>query len=453
MGAAASTVDARHVRIWQNLSSLESASARVQMLETLLVGQEYVATAKRLGIYGSLLSWIAAQRRGEFYPWPEVITQPPPPIQRPVVVPTQRAQVMIPQQRTAPPSQHAGARTPVANTFQTSKTTSDALARVPPPKRAMDYLHEAYGVLNIDDSKPLTHEILRSAYKRAATKAHPDKGGTPEAFDAVTRAFLYIQEVLSKLIPKTAADGSDPRFSAPVTMDEALKARGITKTAPAPTGAARIEDAPPVALNPKKLDMTLFNRLFEENRLPDPEGDDGYGDWLKSNDAEPSVSDTSQTLRSKFNSDVFHKTFETEARKQATVSAAVAKYNQPAELVLAPTFGTELGGERPSQYTRQAGGGAGIGYTDLKYAYGEGATFSQQINNVSLDGRPKNLEEAKREYGSAPRALSTEEAATVAAFDRAKERAEEERRKRVAARDVDAESVHSRLQKRLMIQQ
>lgn len=424
MGVAASAIDPRHVRIWHNLSALESTSARIQMLETLLVGQEYIASAKQVGIYGTLLSWIAAQRRGEFYAWPEV---------------SQRAQPVVPR---------------VTATQRQTAPTNDVLARVPPPKRALDYLHEAYGVLNIDDTKPLTHEILRSAYKKAATKAHPDKGGSPEAFDAVTRAFLYIQEVLNKLIPKTAADGSDPRFTAPVTMDEALKARGIAKTEPAAKGTPRLEDAPPVALNPKKLDMTVFNRLFEENRLPDPEGDDGYGDWLKSGDAPTSVSETSsQTLRSKFNSDVFHKTFETEALKQSRESSAVAKYNQPAELVLAPTFGTELGGGRPSQYTRQPGGGAGIGYTDLKYAYGDGATFSQQVSNVSLDGRPKNLEEAKREYGSAPRALTAEELATAAAFDRAKERAEEERRKRLATRDVDAESVHARLQKRLMIQQ
>jgi hypothetical protein len=439
MGAAASVIDPRHVRIWNNLSALESTSARIQMLETLLVGQEYIASAKQVGIYGTLLAWIAAQRRGEFYAWPEV-NRPVPTPQRPIV-PAQRPVVPVQQ-----PVQRA------VNTIR--DTTTDVLARVPPPKRALDYLHEAYGVLNIDDSKPLTHEILRTAYKRAATKAHPDKGGTPEAFDAVTRAFLYVQEVLNKLIPKTATDGSDPRFTAPVTMDEALKARGVTKTAPAAKGVARLEDAPPVALNPKKLDMTLFNKLFEENRLPDPEGDDGYGDWLKSNDGPDTVSEaSSQKLRSKFNSDVFHKTFEAEALKQSRESSAVAKYNQPAELVLAPTFGTELGGERPSQYTRQAGGGAGIGYTDLKYAYGDGATFSQQVTNVSLDGRPKNLEEAKREYGTAPRALTADEMATAAAFDRVKERAEEERRKRMATRDVDAEALHARLQKRLMIQQ
>jgi hypothetical protein len=207
-------------------------------------------------------------------------------------------------------------------------------------------------------------------------------------------------------------------------------------------------------LNPKKLDMTLFNKLFEENRLPDPEGDDGYGDWLKTSDDGRAVSEkTSQSLRSKFNFDVFNKTFEEEAAKQKRESSSLQKYQQPAELVLAPSFGTELGGERPSQYTRQPGGGQGIGYTDLKYAYSEGATFSQQIQNVSLDGRPKNLEEAKREYGTAPRPLSTDEAATIAAFDRAKERAEEERRKRMAVHDVNAASVHERLQKRLMIQQ
>jgi hypothetical protein len=44
----------------------------------------------------------------------------------------------------------------------------------------------------------------------------------------------------------------------------------------------------------------------------------------------------------------------------------------------------------------------------------------------------KNLEEAKREYNSAPRALTAEEAAAVASFERAKEHAEAQRRQRLA---------------------
>jgi hypothetical protein len=75
MGAVQSTMDPRHVRIWQNLSGLESTTARIQMIETLLEGQEYIVSAKRAGLYGPLLGWVAAQRRGEFYPWPNFSAQ------------------------------------------------------------------------------------------------------------------------------------------------------------------------------------------------------------------------------------------------------------------------------------------------------------------------------------------------------------------------------------------
>jgi hypothetical protein len=44
-----------------------------------------------------------------------------------------------------------------------------------------------------------------------------------------------------------------------------------------------------------------------------------------------------------------------------------------------------------------------------------------------------------------------DEAAAVAAFDRAKQVAEEDRQRRMAARDVDAETAHNRLQKRLLV--
>ena len=328
------------------------------------------------------------------------------------------------------------------------RNTVHTVAVVPPPKRALDVLHESYAVLSLDDSKPLTHESLKQAYKRAALAAHPDKGGSPVQFDAVTRAFTYIEEVLLKLLPKTATDGSDPRFTVAVTLDNAKKSRG-----PATPGVMEIEDKAPVALNPKKLNMTVFNQLFEENKLPDPDKDDGYGDWLTTQTPDSlSGNKTHEGLRSKFNKDVFHKTFaeETRGRLGDGKTTTVSKYQAPAEMVLAPGFGTELGGGRPALYTR-APGAAGIGYTDLKYAYGDGSTFSHEIADVSLEGRPTSIEEAKREYSSAPRALSAEEAAAVAAFDRAKAAAEEARQRRVAAKDVDAETAHQKLQRRLML--
>ena len=405
------------------------------MIETLFEGQEYVNTAKRMGLYGALLGWIAAQRRGEFYPWPypqPQQTQAPPPLR---------------QISTQP--QHA---TPVMRIHDSPPNTT-TLAKAPPPRRAMDYLHEAYQLLGIDDSKPLTHELLKSAYKRAAVKTHPDKGGSPELFDAVTRAFLYIQEILEKLIPKTGKDGKDVRFSVSVTPEEAMRARGINPTAAADKNAMKLEDAPPVALNPKKLDMNVFNKLFEENKLPDPDKDDGYGDWLKDQD---NSRGTQAAMKGKYNADVFNRTFEEEAKRaSAAPQNQLSKYRPPSEMILAPGFGTELGAGRPEQYTKSTtaitGAAGGIGYTDLKYAYSEGSTFSQDIAGVSLDGRPKTMAEPERAYKSAPPSMSEEETRAVSMFTQAREAAEVQRQQRLAARDVDHSAAHARLKQRLMI--
>ena len=437
MGAALSTIEPRYASIWHKLSSIESDSSRLAMVDTLLESQEFINVAKRTGVYGEVLQWTAAIRRGTYHPWPTGgFSQQ-----------QQQARPALTAQRQQPTLRITDGR---QQQQQQQPNPSTALARIPPPKRALDVLHESYRILDINDSKPLSHEALRSYYKKAVMKTHPDKGGNPQAFDDVTRAFLYLQEVLEKLIPKTATDGSDPRFTAPVTPDSALAARGITKTAAAPAGSPQLEDRPPVALNPKKLDMTVFNKLFEENKLPDPDKDDGYGDWLKSQ--ENTGMSATVTMRGKYNADIFNKTFEDEARKLSKAENQLSSYKQPSEMTLAPHFGTELGAARPDQYTKAPSASGGIGYTDLKYAYGEGSTFSQGVAGATLEGRPKNLEEAKREYGSAPTPLSAQESAAVQSFERAREDAEAKRRARLAARDVDTEQAHARIQRRMMIQ-
>jgi len=406
--AASSSYDPRHVRIWGHLCALSSAQSRIQMLETLFSGAEYVNSAKRAGIYSSLLTWIAATRRGEYAAWPDPAASYTVP-----AVPDR----FIPQPQLRPQNEVLHQATAAIPRIAAAAPRTQQLAVIPPPKRALDVLHESYHVLGIDDTKPLTHEGLRLSYKRAAIRAHPDKGGSAEQFDAVTRAFLYLEEVLDKLIPKSAKDTTDARFTAAVTPETALRARGVTATAPAPPGTLRIEDrdAPPIALNPKKLDMTVFNKLFEENRLPDPDKDDGYGDWLKSQDARAGPS---ADMRGKYNKDIFNKMFEEEARRQ-TNTTAISAYKPPSDLIMAPGFGTELGADRPQTYTK-AVNGHGIGYTDLKHAYTEEATFSQHVAGISTDGRPKTFEEAKREYGSTPQAMTPDQAAAVAAFERAK---------------------------------
>ena len=454
MGQTASTHDPRHVRIWQNLDGLSSESARLQMLDILLTGHEYIIAARRAGIYAELCSWIAATRRGEYHAWPRpsFLHQSVP------ISPTIQAVHRGPVARP-PPTYSTPKPTP---SYPSHPPKSNILATVPPPKRALDVLHESYYTLELDDGKPLTHESLRSAYKRAAVKAHPDKGGSAEAFDAVNRAFLYLEEVLNKLLPKTGADGADPRFTMKVTPETAGHMRGdyvAGSVVAASSDALRIEDAPQIALNPKKLDLGLFNKLFEENRLPDPDAD-GYGDWLKSKDGRNDMA----TGKKNLSKDTFNRVFEETARSTAT-SDTVSVYKPPSDLILSHGFGTMIGADRPEQYTKATGSmsdGYGLAYTDLKHAYGDGSTFSQDVidtgylgmaKDAPLPGRSHTLDDAKREYGSLPQAMPAEQAMAVAAFEKSREMAEAQRRQRVAARDVDAGALHDRLKGRLTIRE
>jgi hypothetical protein len=406
------SVDPRHARIWLNLSSLQSDQARMQMLDTLMAGPEFVNSAKRAGVYSDVLQWIAAYKRGEFALWPGLRSNIP-------VAPD----IRLPQMN------------------QPRKVVKEnSLATVPAPKKALDALHEAYRVLGLDDTKPLTHELLKSAYRKAASKAHPDRGGDSRVFDEVTRAFMYVEEVLKKIAPMaseyTPVD-TGTTISSYKPAPDAVRLEGRV----APSASVDHPVAPPpVSLNPKNLNMTVFNKLFEENRLPDPDSD-GYGDWLKSHDGAGTSSAGGGGLRDKFNADIFNKMFIESGGKTATSQVAA-----PSEIVHA--VGVELGAGRPVQYT--AAMGSRVNYTDLKFAYGEGSTYSHQVANVTTANR--SFEDMKRERESNPVALTAAELAALNVVDQHKKQQEEERKKRLSAMDTNTEDVYMRMQSRLRIQ-
>ncbi len=449
--ASVASVDPRHIRIWQNLATLQSNEARIRMLETLMAGGEYVAAAKRAGVYAFILQWIAAIRRGEYMAWPGA-----PQTQTQTQTQTHYSQQFAaapprPSISTAPtPFVHQ--QRPAMNEPRKVVKENTTLATIPPPKRALDTLHESYRILSIDDSKPLSHEALKAAYKRAAAKAHPDRGGSSEAFDEVTRAYLYLEEVINKLIPRGAQDGDDPRFTAAVTKEAALKARDVPlsryeaeeRERGAGSGNRPALEEPKIALNPKNLNMDVFNRLFEENRLPDPDHD-GYGDWLKSNGEDRRLQNESQ-LRSKFNAEVFNRTFvEQGTRREDVGSTGITRYQAPDAIT--HHGGVELGGGRPKHFISPMG--AKTGYTDLKYAYGEGSTFSQEVSDVKEEKR--TLDAMKRERDSAPVPLTAAEQRVLDTIERQKAAAEEERKRRLAVHDISAEDTYAKLQRRLML--
>ena len=414
MGANQS-VDASHVRIWNNLCGIQNPATKAQMLETLLASPEYRNALKQMGVHSFCLQWLAGYNRGQVYQWPYA----------PVGQPQQRQQQQRQPQR---PQQ------------QQQQNYGNELIEHPAPKKAHDYFTECCDLLAIDETQPLSSELIRAAYKKAAVRAHPDRGGNPELFDAVTRASAYLQKIVDRVSgirqQAAAVNAHVPQTQAELDNYSQQRAGAV----------AQLQDRPPVALSPKKLDMSLFNQLFEENKLPDPEKDDGYGDWLKTTGQSDTVQENS-TLRKKFALDTFNQAFQQETRQ--TGGGGNGAY-YPSAIILQPTMGVTLGGEKPADFT--AAYGSRTQFTDLKSAYTSDSTFSQNVASAaaSLGSRPSNLKDMERAR-SGPVTLSADEQRRVRAAEDREKMLEDQRVRRMAQQDEVAGRYHDNLQRRLLV--
>jgi hypothetical protein len=408
MGANQS-VDASHARIWNNLCGIQNPATKAQMLETLLASPEYRNALKQMGVHSFCLQWLAGYNRGQVFQWPYAPSG-------------QQKQ----QQQQRPPQQR-------------QQNYGNELIEHPAPKKAHDYFTECCDLLAIDESQPLSSELIRAAYKKAAVRAHPDRGGNPELFDAVTRASAYLQKIVDRVsgIRQQAAAISAHVPQTQAELDNYSQQRAGS--------VAQLQDRAPIALSPKKLDMSLFNQLFEENKLPDPEKDDGYGDWLKTTGQSDTVQENS-SLRKKFALDTFNQTFQQETRQTGGGNGAY----YPSAIILQPTMGVTLGGEKPADFT--AAYGSRTQFTDLKSAYTSDSTFSQNVASAaaSLGSRPSNLKDMERAR-SAPVTLSAEEQRRVRAAEDREKMLEDQRVRRMAQQDETAGRYHENLQRHLLV--
>ena len=376
----AAQIPEAHVRIYRNILQIQSPQTRLQMLETVLSGPEYVASIKQAGLYGPVLSYISAIRRGD-----------------PAILPGEQSRAT--QQQVQHYSDGGQGRPQnvftqparVAQQNQVIHHSGDPGAHT----KAITFFSQCLQILGLEEEVALSEDVLKVAYKKASLRAHPDKGGSEKAFDEVTRAYAYLGEILRRV-----RGGRSEMVN-------------VTEESPARLAAAREDKSEawklnePVKLNPKSLNMDVFNKVFEETRLPDPDGD-GYGDWLK--DPSSQGSNQQNKFNGKFNRSVFNEAFEGEIKSRAANqnSRAVAM-RQPQALVMAPTMGIELGRERPDDFT--GANLSGLKYTDLRKAYTEESTFSHQVSDVQVSN--KSFDAAASERKAAPRPLSAEELESV----------------------------------------
>jgi len=388
MGASAS-------RIWEDICGLESDTVRISMIETVLTSSDMVYEAKRSGVYAHVLFWVANCRTGK---WAE-----------------------FPYRTRSGSGSGSGGSNPGGNQMIVS-----------PAAKALDYFQESLSLLGIDESDGITAERLKAGYRAASLRAHPDKGGSKEAFDEVVRAYKYVEKILLRINPKMTAEEKS-RLTAPVTLESAKAAR------------QSLADVAPVQLSAKKLDMATFNKLFEDNRLPDEGRDTGYGDWLSSTGGSDEVVADAR-LKGKFNQQAFEQVFREKAMAQ-TAGTAIIRRLEPDAIVSAG--GVELGGSADN-FT--AAFGSDTQFVDLKEAYTSGSTRFHEVADVRVSAKTaRSVEEAKRQREVDMARVDPDEKARFAAAAAAYEERERQRRLRLAQQDTASESWADQMRRRLLV--
>jgi curved DNA-binding protein CbpA len=392
-----------HIRIYQNIILIRDPVKRVEMIETLLAGPEYVQSAKKAGIYSALLMYVTRVQKG----------------QRPDLLPGEGSQ--------ARPVQQQQQQTQITRREEKPRNAYTQLSKANGKEKAIGYFQSSLEVLGLEEEVALTEEALTKAYKRAALRTHPDKGGSEEKFEAVTRAYAYLNEILRRI------HGGRTKASVVEAPTAIQETRG--------EDAKAWKQAEPIRLNPKKLDVNAFNQMFEQTRIPDPD-DDGYGDWLTNkNDGKEAGSKFS----GKFNRDVFNKMFEEQARREGGPTTQLMTLT-PQAMTLAPTSGVELGRGKSDSYTAPAN--ANLKYTDLKQAYTLENTISGQVSNVRVEHR--DIKDYKAARSRAPEPMLDHESAAIAEAERQAAERERQRQLRVAQEGMFANEYFERM-KRLVI--
>ncbi len=421
-------MDPRHLSIYRKLIAIQNPVTRLQMIDTLLGDPAFVNSTKAAGIYANILQTAAAIRHGNPVPLlpgeGQGQGQGQGHAQAPRVA-QQHAQI-----------QHFPQNSIIAH-GSAARTPQQEVQRPRRSEKALNFFSACLRVLNIEEEVALTEDMLKQAYKKAVVKAHPDKpGGSEEAFDAVTRAYAYLMDIL-KLVQGRQTRGGAGGGGADAAVPKLETVHQQRST------ASQEWQMPqePVKLNPKNLNMTVFNQLFEQTRVPDPD-EDGYGDWLKGAEDGRQRKSQSKKFSGEFNRDVFNRMFEQEAANEAGRQEQLIQYNHPQELILAPTAGVELGRDRPNDYT--AAPNASLKFTDLRAAYTKENVVSNQIAGVRVENRDFNQYKAQRER--APDMYNQQELASLQQVEAQARAREDARRIRAAQEQIQAQDYFKRIQ-------
>ena len=307
-----------------------------------------------------------------------------------------------------------------------------------------------------------TLEELKHAYKRLAIETHPDRpGGNTERFQTVTKCYMSLLEKLKGTQERTFDElkksSRDFMKGQPGSgIPEVYRTHGF-KGAEQDTNIKRLTGET-IDLTAKNFNVKLFNKVYEANKLWDP-NDDGYDDWFRKGDVDDIIK-APPVFSNKFNIDVFNSTFgdwKTQVdqyRKQQqtaqSVDGALIEYNEPRELInTTASWSLIHAGQKINDFTKAPDQGGNLGYTDLKLAYSGNCDM---INPATTEIREsyRNIDELKRARESISYNMSPQDMARAEARKYAELQAEEARLERLRNHERIQASHYSAMHERLL---
>lgn len=304
---------------------------------------------------------------------------------------------------------------------QSQQIPNQQLPQLPSAKIKLD----PYKILNI--SKNYDEKTLKKAYLRAAMKSHPDRGGTPTAFQQVSIAYTILTKKLKEQDNNHShnelRDGSKDFIQGQLNK-------------------------PKVNVNmTEHFDVDVFNKIYQDNKIPEVY-DEGYGSWMESNPA--LETDQQKLFQNGFNKDMFNSTFEQykQEQSQRNPQNQLVKYQEP-EVRISMANQDSLMTLGQGKVTNFGGSTDNLSYTDYKQAFTDGSTLID-TSTVDLNGRANSIGGIKTQRSNISYSLSPEDQQRLAIQELEKKKEEQRRVERLNVYDQQHGQAYERIHSMLL---
>lgn len=157
-------------------------------------------------------------------------------------------------------------------------------------------------------------------------------------------------------------------------------------------------------MNKNQFDLKFFNKIYEENRLYNP-NDEGYDNWMTKEDK---LSEQPNLSPDKFDINIFNTVFEAVKIKQSQCQSVQKIDNPDAMIFKSDDIGyTPLGGRAIDNFGKTCQNHHSLTYSDLKEAYANTYLIDPTLGQYRNDF--KNIEDLKKDRANIITELDTAE--------------------------------------------